>query len=101
MPVRKIPKNYLVVTGGHSSHKNTVMNGFEGTLEPEYMLLLDFDDTVENYEEQPIVIPVAGVAAGYTPDVLVHHFAHTGKRPKLVEVKPTKYLEAKKPPLSR
>ncbi len=96
MPVRKIPKNYLVVTGGHSSHKNSVMNGFEGTLKPDYMLMLDFDDTVETYDEQPLVIPVPGVPAGYTPDLLVHHFEHTGKPPKLVEVKPTKYLESKK-----
>ena len=96
MPVRKIPKNYLVVTGGHSSHKNTVMNGFEGTLEPDYMLLLDFDETVDSYDEQPVVIPVPGVPAGYTPDVLVRHFERTGKKPKLVEVKPKKYLEAKK-----
>jgi len=94
--VRNIPKNYLVVTGGHSSHKNTVMNGFEGTLEPEYMLLLDFDEIVESYDEQPVVVPVPGVPAGYTPDVLVRYFARTGKPPKLVEVKRTDYLEAKK-----
>jgi hypothetical protein len=71
MPVRKIPKNHLGVTGGFASRKNGQMGGFESLLEKEYMLLLDFDDDVESFEEQPVTIPVPGIARGYTPDVLV------------------------------
>lgn len=72
MPVRKIPKNYLCVTGSFASRKNGQMGGFESLLEKEYMLLLDFDDDVESFEEQPVTIPVPGVARGYTPDIIVH-----------------------------
>ena len=43
MAVRKIPKNYLFVTGGYASRKNESMDGFESLLEKEYLLLLDFD----------------------------------------------------------
>lgn len=71
MPVRKIPKNHLCVTGKFASRKNGYMGGFESLLEKEYMLLMDFDDMVEGFEEQPVNIPVPGVAKGYTPDLLV------------------------------
>lgn len=91
MPVRKIPKNHLHVTGRFASKKNGQMGGFESLLEKEYMLLLDFDDTVEGFEEQPVTIPVPGVLKGYTPDLLVHFCADpatgTARRPLLVEVK--------------
>lgn len=72
MPVRKIPKNHLVVTGSFASRKNAQMDGFESLLEKEYMLLLDFDEHVERFEVQPVTIPVPGVPKGYTPDVLVY-----------------------------
>jgi len=91
MPVRKIPKNYLFVTGGYSSQKNKVMDGFESLLEKEYLMLLDFDDGVESFEVQPVRIPVTGVRNGYVPDVLVKYRTEpeTGeiRRPLLAEVK--------------
>lgn len=91
MPVRKIPKNHLHVTGRFASKKNGQMGGFESLLEKEYMLLLDFDDMVEGFEEQPVTIPVPGVLKGYTPDLLVQFCADpetgTARRPLLVEVK--------------
>lgn len=91
MPVRKIPKNYLFVTGGYSSRKNDEMDAFESLLEKDYLLLLDFDDSVEAFEVQPVRIPVPGVPKGYVPDVLVKYFPdfETGIAPKpsLVEVK--------------
>jgi hypothetical protein len=93
MPVRKIPKNYLGVTGSFASRKNTEMDAFESLLEKEYMLLLDFDETVERFEAQPITIPVPGVAKGYTPDILVYFLPDpsTGeiRKPQLTEVKHT------------
>lgn len=97
MPVRKIPKNYLGVTGRYSSPKNAEMNGFESLLERDYMFHLDFDETVASFDEQPVRIQVAGVNNGYVPDVLVRYLPakDTGevRRPKLVEVKPTELLE--------
>jgi len=91
MPVRKIPKNYLFVTGGYSSRKNEQMDAFESLLEKDYLLLLDFDDTVEKFETQPVRVPVPGVPNGYVPDVLIFYLpdADTGiiRRPSLVDVK--------------
>lgn len=91
MPVRKIPKNHLVVTGSFASRKNAQMDGFESLLEKEYMLLLDFDERVERFETQPVTIPLPGVPKGYTPDVLVyfHPDPSSGetRRPLLTEIK--------------
>lgn len=91
MPVRKIPKNYLLVTGGYSSRKNDDMGAFESLLEKDYLLLLDFDDSVKAFEVQPVRIPVTGIPRGYVPDVLVkyHEDVQTGviPKPSLIEVK--------------
>jgi hypothetical protein len=96
MPVRKIPKNYLFVTGGYSSRKNKDIDDFESLLEKDFLLLLDFDDDVESFEVQPVRIPVAGVPRGYVPDVLVKYRpdSQTGavRKPTLVEVKTTEDL---------
>ena len=97
MPVRKIPKNHLFVTGGYSSRKNEEMDAFESLLEKDYLLLLDFDDTVERFETQPVRVPVPGVPQGYVPDVLVSYLPDldTGavRRPLLVDVKHTDDLK--------
>jgi hypothetical protein len=91
MPVRKIPKNHLFVTGGYSSRKNEGMDAFESLLEKDYLLLLDFDETVEKFETQPVRVPVPGVPNGYVPDVLIDYIPcpHTGtvRKPLLVDVK--------------
>ena len=93
MPARKIPKNYLFVTGGGSSRKNDEMDAFESLLEKDYLLLLDFDDTVAAFEVQPVRIPVAGVPKCYVPDVLVKYLpdpqAGLVRNPSLVEGKHT------------
>lgn len=93
MPVRKIPKNYLSVTGAFASRKNGRMMGFESPLERDYMVLLEYDDHVESFEEQPVRIKVPAAKGRrktpYVPDLLVH-FKATGKRPRkplLAEVK--------------
>jgi hypothetical protein len=97
MPVRKIPKNYLVVTGSFASRKNDQMDEFESLLEKEYMLLLDFDERVERFEAQPVKIPVPGISKGYTPDVLVHYLPNpvsgSVPNPLLTEVKHTDDLK--------
>ena len=99
MPVRKIPKNHLHVTGGFAGRKNTRLVGYESPLEREYMLLLEFDPEVVSFEEQPVRISFLsemGKKTPYVPDVLVHY--HPPRPPELVEVKLAKdfKLKAKK-----
>jgi hypothetical protein len=97
MAVRKIPKNYLVVTGRFSSRKNDKMDSFESLLEKEYMLLLEFDDRVSRFESQPVNIPVPGVPKGYVPDVFVEYYPdfESGEIPVslLTEIKHTDELQ--------
>lgn len=91
MPVRKIPKNHLFVTGGFSSQKVGQQLGFESILEKELMLLLEFDANVEQFEEQPVKVAVPGVMQGYVPDLLIQY---RGEHPtELVEVKTQAYLD--------
>lgn len=92
MPVRKIPKNHLVVTGAFSSAKADRVIAFESTLEKEYMLLLDFDEEVDRYEEQPVRVPVPGVPRGYVVDLLVH-FRSSDRASQLTEIKTEEDLE--------
>lgn len=102
MPVRKIPKNYLSVTGSFASRKNRRMLGFESPLERDYMILLEFDDTVERFEEQPVRIAVPrakGRTVQYVPDILIHYLNPAGAKPKkplLAEVKTRRDLERNK-----
>lgn len=102
MPVRKIPKNYLSVTGGFSSQKNARSLGCESVLENELMIQLEFDDSVEGFEEQPVRIPysVEGKKRkSYVPDILIQYFPSSDgkrKRPVLGEVKHTSDLKRNK-----
>lgn len=93
MPVRKIPKNHLVVTGRYASAKTNEMMEFESLLEKEYMLLLDFDPLVDHYDVQPVCIPVQGVPKGYTVDLAVHYLPEANRPTELVEIKPQEYLD--------
>jgi hypothetical protein len=102
MPVRKIPKNYLKVTGAFSSAKNDKSLGHEELLERDLMILLEFDDTVEHFEEQPVKVPV--VVNGkkqkpYVPDILIHYLPTSSgeaRRPVLGEVKHSTDLKKNK-----
>ncbi len=96
MPVRKIPKNYLNVTGSFSSKKNGRMLGFESLLERDYMILLEFDEAVERFEEQPVKIPFKKGVKPYVPDLLIHYEDTNTSRPALAEVKHTSDLERNK-----
>jgi len=102
MPVRKIPKNYLLVTGVFSSAKNGKSLGYESLLERDLMILLEFDDSVEGFEEQPVKVPF--VVNGkklkpYVPDILIHYLPATSgevRRPVLGEVKESEDLKKNK-----
>lgn len=99
MPVRTIPKNYLVTTGVFASSKNDRMCGFEGTLEPDLMAIAEFSKVVKCFEEQPVRIDYVDdkrLARRYTPDLLVTFHDEIVVKynlcPLLIEVKPRKYL---------
>jgi hypothetical protein len=95
MPVRKIPRNHMCVTGTFATTKADRSAPFESLLERDYMLLLEFDPRVVSIEEQPVRIPVPGVANGYVPDVLVHYNPappDAAPHVELVEVKHTSDL---------
>lgn len=60
----------------------------ESTLERDWLILLDFDDSIERYEEQPVRINYydeQGRRRFYYPDVIV--FYKDGRQPLLCEVK--------------
>lgn len=100
MPVRKIPKNYLCVTGSFASRKNQRMLGFESLLERDFMIQLEFDDSVERFEEQPVKIPLQnkGKKTRYVPDILIHYrtLGAKVKKPVLAEIKSRTDLEKNK-----
>ena len=61
MSVRKIPRNYRVITGCVASEKSANNAAeFEGSLERDLYHMLDFDWTVEHFEEQPVEIRYKG-----------------------------------------
>jgi hypothetical protein len=75
MPVRKISKNYRSVTGTFPSYKNQCSISYESLLERDFYLLLEYDNNVISYEEQPFTIYYKrnNYSYKYTPDVLVHY----------------------------
>lgn len=89
MPVRKIPKNYRNVTGVASHHKAIGQAMFESTLERDFLTLLEFNQAVDNFEVQPLVIHWTDKSdknRTYTPDVLVYYY-HNKQPTTLFEVK--------------
>jgi len=95
MPVRKIPMNYTTLTGDYPSRKVGRMVSYEGTLERDFIVRLESDDSVETYEEQPVEVKYEdkdGEIRSYTPDVLVVFVKSANIRPWLCEIKPKEWL---------
>lgn len=97
-PVRKIPLSSRSITGKRPSRKTNIIHQFESTLERDLLTLLEFDDEVENYLVQPLIIKYLhqGKFRRYTPDMLVYYKAILNKNPLLVEIKYGEELERKK-----
>jgi hypothetical protein len=75
MPVRKIKKSYRSVTGVMTSRKTGRMVASESTLERDLFTLLEFDPSVEKFEEQPLRITYKGINGkdhSYTPDAICY-----------------------------
>ena len=87
MSIRKIKKSHISVTGYFSSYKNKRQINFESKLEHDFYLLLEFDEQVKSYKEQPfnIYYIYQDKKRRYTPDALVNYIK---KKKKVFEVKP-------------
>ena len=107
MPARKPRRSYISVTGWHSSYKTGEGRWYESLLERDNMFLLDFDDAVETYEEQPVSLTYTGTDGRnhkYTPDVKEIYVGAKRKgaaKFALVEVKTTEDLKRKRKEYSR
>ena len=86
MPVRDIPIQTRSKSGYFYSRKNRRSVAYESLLEKKCFLMLEFDEDIVSYEEQPLKID------GYVPDVLA--VTKEGKN-VLIEVKYSE--EAKNP----
>jgi len=75
------------------------MLGFESLLEKDFFILLEYDDQVLSFEEQPVRIPLGGKAKSYVPDVVIY-FRQTSssktRKPVLTEVKTADDLKKNK-----
>lgn len=94
MPVRNIPLRHSSVAGIVPSRKTNQLHKFESTLERDLIALLEFDHTVQAFEEQPVRIEYQGETGklcSYTPDVLVQYRSDRPPgmwcKPRLIEVK--------------
>jgi hypothetical protein len=98
MPARKIPKNYLCITGIVSASKAIGEAAFEGPLERDLYKLLEFDPEVASFEVQPLIIhwvDFLGKKHRYTPDSRIHFRGDLHRKPLLVETKLRTFLREK------
>lgn len=88
-PTRRITPNHLSITGKKPSRKTGNTHRFESALERDYITLLEFDDRVDYYVEQPFTIRNLhkGKNRIYTPDFFVQYKPSTGTKPLLCEIK--------------
>jgi hypothetical protein len=99
-PARKIRRNYLTLSGQIAGTREHLGKYFEGPLESDFYMMLDFDWLVDRFYPQPVTIPYVdptGMEREYTPDVLI--FFRTGlagargMKPILGEVKSKESIE--------
>ena len=92
-PVRNMLPSSRSIRGQLSSSKVGRPPQYESALERDLLMLLDFDDGVEFFCEQPVTIEYLheGCVRHYTPDVLAYYRADLAVsstlRPTLYEVK--------------
>jgi hypothetical protein len=88
-PVRKVKPSSRSITGKYASIKTQTVHQFESTLERDFLTLLEFDDTVQEYGVQPVTIfyEYNGKSARYTPDMVVHYKSILRNPPLLCEIK--------------
>ena len=83
--------SYVSLTGQMRSPKNAASRAFDTPLALDYMKVLEFDETVQSYQEWPCVVHYREdlIETHYTPDVLVHYWRSGAvqRKPLLVEIK--------------
>jgi hypothetical protein len=91
MPVRKVSNRGGNAIGRFPSLKMGRMIAFESLLERDFIYLLDFEASVEWFEEQPLVIEYLheGKRLHYTPDF---HLFEAGQH-VLIECKPECFVD--------
>jgi hypothetical protein len=91
MPVRKVSNRGGNVIGHFPSIKMKRMVAFESLIERDYLYLLDYEQDIEWFEEQPVAIEYErdGKKLHYTPDF---HIIQAG-RDVLVECKPCVFVD--------
>jgi len=94
--VRNIGLKKFSLTGNITSLKQNSQISFESSLERDYIYLLEFDTTVDEYFEQPLKIfyEVEGKKRYYVPDFYVKYC--TNKRDAIIEIKYTYSLKKDK-----
>lgn len=93
MPVRRIPPSRRAITGRLAAAKSIGAAHYESALERDFLITLEADLTVLNYETQPLRLSYTdaqGRPRSYTPDVLVRREHRT----ELCEVKYTDDIRA-------
>ncbi|MFY4808267.1 TnsA endonuclease N-terminal domain-containing protein [Aliarcobacter butzleri] len=94
---RKIKKNYRSITGHFPSIKNNTSLSFESKLEKAHFLVLEFDNEVISYQEQPqIEIFFNGKNQIYSADCYIKRVKNASKKDSIVEVKYINEIEKDK-----
>lgn len=90
---RTIPIQNRSVSGRFFSRKNNRLVDYESTLERDYFYMLEFDDNVIRYEEQPfgVIGKYKNRKVTYHPDVII--LTDNSEQPLIVEVKYASDLE--------
>ena len=93
-PIRNIGMGTSSLRGKISSSKTNRQHKFESSLERDFIEIVDFNDNVKHYCEQPVTIEykLDGVSHYYTPDFIVYYNSKTIK-PLLCEIKHRKDLK--------
>lgn len=91
MPIREVSNRGGNTIGYFPSIKMKRKMAFESTIERDKMTLVDFDQDVQAFEEQPLAIPYQhnNKTVTYTPDILVQ----TLEKCTLVECKPATLVD--------
>lgn len=87
--VRIIGPKTIGQSGIIISNKQNSAIQFESSLERDFVYLLEFDDDVECYIDQPLTIDyhdVRGLSRRYTPDFLVRYY-ESERQDELIEIK--------------
>ena len=92
MGIKRLRKSYSALTGRFASHKNCYTLFFESSLERDAMYILELDDQILGFKEQPVTIEFldeGGRQRKYTPDLLIYYKdSPSASDKKLIEVKP-------------